>query len=93
MARYGGEEFAIVLPCTDEKGGAFVAEALRTKVEALRIPHANSPVRDIVTISSGVATNTPRPNTPYDQLILAADQALYRAKKEGRNRVKVSSSI
>lgn len=91
IARYGGEEFAIVLPDTDARGAAVLAESLRAGVEALGIEHAKSQVSQHVTISLGVATLIPAPGSSYDELISAADKALYRAKQEGRNRVWGSS--
>ena len=64
---------------------------MRERVESLGIIHDKSKIAKVVTISLGVATITPSQNSHYDALILAADQALYRAKEEGRNRVKVAS--
>jgi diguanylate cyclase (GGDEF)-like protein len=86
--RYGGEEFVVVLPQTDATGAANVAEKMRAQVEALRIPHASSQVSDRVTISIGVAAVVPPEKSEPAVLIAAADQALYRAKREGRNRVR-----
>lgn len=87
VARYGGEEFVIVLPGTGARGAEVVAEELRKGVWELAIPHAYSTISDRVTISLGVATLEPGAQgyRPED-LIKAADQALYRAKKEGRDR-------
>lgn len=87
-ARYGGEEFVVVLPKTDAAGAAIVAEKMRATVEALRIQHANSQVSNRVTISVGVAAMVPPEKSEPAVLIAAADQALYRAKREGRNRVR-----
>jgi diguanylate cyclase (GGDEF)-like protein len=87
-ARYGGEEFVVVLPQTDAAGAAIVAEKMRAKVEALRIPHASSQVSNRVTISIGVAAMVPPEKSEPAVLIAAADKALYRAKREGRNRVR-----
>ena len=89
VARYGGEEFAVVLPGTDEIGAKAVAEDICQAVRNRRLPHeGNAP--GIVTVSVGVATIIPvRGKTPQD-LIESADQALYRAKGRGRNRVVVS---
>lgn len=92
-ARYGGEEFAVVLAGTHPAGAAAVAEALRSRVEGLDIPHAGSPVSDRVTISLGVASMVPgRESSPAD-LISKADRALYEAKRGGRNRVQVTEGI
>jgi diguanylate cyclase (GGDEF)-like protein/PAS domain S-box-containing protein len=89
VARYGGEEFAVVLPGTDESGAKAVAEDICQAVRNRRLPHeGNAP--GIVTVSIGLATIVPqRGKTPQD-LIEMADQALYRAKGRGRNRVVVS---
>lgn len=87
VARYGGEEFAAILPDTEAGDAGLVAEALRTGVEALGITHSSSSISKVVTISLGVATLIPQRDSSPDQLIMAADQALYQAKRDGRNRV------
>lgn len=84
--RYGGEEFAVLLANTDLEGAARVAESMRTNVEELQIPHNHSSVSKYVTISLGVDTVFPHRGLEPAALISAADQALYRAKQEGRNR-------
>lgn len=93
VARYGGEEFVAVLPGTDAKGAAFIAERLRAAVEGLGIPHAASPVAPHVTVSLGVATLVPLRGSAPEALLAAADQALYQAKREGRNRVRSAWSL
>ena len=85
LARYGGEEFVVVLPGIPMQGGKKVAERIRTQIESLAIPHEDSPIANIVTVSIGVA-HTEQDFTISD-LIQAADSALYRAKTNGRNRV------
>jgi diguanylate cyclase (GGDEF)-like protein len=85
VARYGGEEFAVVLPGADTMEAAFVAEALRTGVEALDLRHEGSSTSDRVTISLGVASRVPSSDEAPQELLDAADQALYSAKRRGRN--------
>jgi diguanylate cyclase (GGDEF)-like protein len=87
LGRYGGEEFLSVLANTDAAGACIVAERLRTAVEALQIPHASSTCAQVVTISVGFATATPKPDATHDALVSAADDALLAAKAHGRNRV------
>jgi len=86
VARYGGEEFAIVLPNTTTIGASLVAEELRSLVHGLKITHAASAVSEYVTLSLGVASLYPEPDTPPAKLVAEADMALYQAKASGRNR-------
>jgi diguanylate cyclase (GGDEF)-like protein len=86
-ARYGGEEFAIVLPLAEAEAARVVGERVRHNVRALAIDYAESP-EGLVTVSVGVASARPDKRGPDPETILAsADQALYRAKREGRDRV------
>lgn len=86
VARYGGEEFAIVLSNTNSLGAKKIAEQIRQEIEALQIPHDCSTCSPYVTLSLGIATTIPTSNVSPEKLIRAADQALYEAKAEGRNR-------
>jgi diguanylate cyclase (GGDEF)-like protein len=86
-ARYGGEEFVLVIPDTPLAGALVVAESVRRALEALAIPHIASAAAPVVTISIGVASVVPSPDGSAAQIVSAADQALYRAKGAGRNRV------
>ena len=84
--RVGGEEFAVLLPETDEAGALAVAELIRSAVEALLAPHPLSPLGS-VSVSIGAVSLRPRRNQASEEMVAAADAALYRAKDEGRNRV------
>jgi diguanylate cyclase (GGDEF)-like protein len=85
-ARYGGEELAVVLPQTDAEGAALLAERMREAVEALQVLRVGGSESLRVTASFGVAS-VPDTAADRDSLIAAADAALYRAKRTGKNRV------
>lgn len=85
VARYGGEEFAVVLPGVDVRRAALYAERLRRRIWREAIPHVAPAGR--VTISAGVATVTPPMTATPEELLCAADEALYRAKCMGRNQI------
>ncbi|MGE8357070.1 MAG: diguanylate cyclase, partial [Microvirgula sp.] len=86
-ARFGGEEFALVLPATSPGGARLIAEKIRLDVERMAIPHCMSPTTGSLTLSIGVATLVPQRDQPVDLVVELGDQALYQAKREGRNRV------
>ena len=86
LARYGGEEFVILLPQVDETGAQTVAERILASVRTLAIPHRMSSAGDTVTVSLGIATLMPAKSSDPEALVRCADNALYRAKKDGRNR-------
>ena len=86
LARYGGEEFVILLPQVDVPGAQTVAQRILESVRALAIPHRMSSVSDAVTVSLGVATLMPDEGGSPEGLVRCADDALYQAKKNGRNR-------
>jgi len=86
VARYGGEEFAVVLPGAGLRGAVKMAEKMRLAVAGMKIEHSASPLGR-VTISLGLASRPRGVRGEPEQLIEAADKALYRAKAGGRNRV------
>ncbi len=88
-ARFGGEEMALILPHTGEQGTFILAERIRAKVEALTLEHEGKPVK--ITISGGLAT-FPTHGETAEELLEAADAALYRSKEEGRNRMTVAET-
>jgi diguanylate cyclase (GGDEF)-like protein len=86
-ARFGGEEFAVILPETSEDDAFKIAETILAELESLQIPHSGSGVAKHVTLSIGVATMIPNQPDSEDSLRIAADNALYQAKKMGRKQV------
>ena len=87
VARYGGEEFIVLLPDTDLEGAGTVAAGLQSAVAELGIVNQASPFDQQLTVSIGIAATVPLAQTPRGELIANADRALYRAKREGRNRI------
>ena len=86
LARYGGEEFVAVLPDTDESGVRQFAEKLRQAVQGMKKEHRGSPMKKVVTVSIGSATEIPKSGMVASDLVTRADRALYLAKEQGRNR-------
>lgn len=89
VTRYGGEEFAAILPDTGLEGALLVAEAMRSAVQALGLPHEGSAF-DVVTVSIGVASLSPQQAEGMPRLLGAADWALYEAKRHGRNGIQAA---
>ncbi|WP_071515592.1 EAL domain-containing protein [Geitlerinema sp. PCC 9228] len=87
VARYGGEEFAIILPHTDSAAAMRIAEEIRVRVRALDFSPSDNSVGRNLTLSLGVATMVPDALSSPENLVAKADQALYVAKSEGRDRV------
>ena len=91
FGRTGGEEFGLVLPGTDLAGARWLLETIRREVEAIAVPSdSGQPVR--VTVSAGVAMADQGAALAADRLYGRADQALYEAKRAGRNRVEAFGS-
>ncbi len=90
VARYGGEEFVIVLSDTSSENAGALAAKARKAVESMKIEHSDSLASRYVTVSLGVATMIPDQDLPPESLLEAADNALYVAKHDSRNCVKIS---
>jgi diguanylate cyclase (GGDEF)-like protein len=88
VGRYGGEEFLLILPGCDERNAVCHAERLRLVLSELHVPATRDEIR--VTASFGVAVAGPGAEADASGLIQAADSALYRAKRAGRNRVELA---
>lgn len=85
VARYGGEEFCVVLPNTDASGAIEVGECVRSAVEALRFTVNGESVP--ITVSAGLTVERPSDSVSSEHLVQLADDALYQAKRDGRNRL------
>ena len=90
LARYGGEEFVVVLPNTPHAGAEAMSERILQAVEQCCIQHAGSPY-GFVSVSVGCATGFATLESDPNELLKAADVALYRAKAAGRNRADVAT--
>jgi diguanylate cyclase (GGDEF)-like protein len=86
-ARLGGEEFGVLLPDTDAEGALAIAELIRSRVEALRLPAADGSGTTSATISIGLVSTVPQENESFRDFISKADENLYTAKNSGRNRI------
>ncbi len=89
VTRYGGEEFAVILPDTNRQGALVLSERIAGSVLELKLPHADSDISEWVTLSMGVASTADQVLDNGSQLVELADQAMYRAKKNGRNRCEI----
>jgi diguanylate cyclase (GGDEF)-like protein len=85
VSRYGGEEFAVILPHTDMAGVHKIATEIIQSIANLRIPHGGSAVSDVVTVSIGITSLIPNESGNPELIVRQADQALYMAKRQGRN--------
>jgi diguanylate cyclase (GGDEF)-like protein/PAS domain S-box-containing protein len=92
VARFGGEEFAVILPHTGSDGALKIARGICEAVRGRRLPHDCSPL-GIMTVSIGCATAVPSLGRHAVNLIELADEALYRAKRAGRNRICSSEAM
>ena len=90
LARYGGEEFVAILPETSTESAQIIADEMRISIENLKIKNEGSTAKHVVTVSIGVCSENAMLNRPAEEMLNAADAALYRAKEQGRNRVQVA---
>lgn len=86
IARYGGEEFTAILPQTDKNGGFIIAERTRKNIENANLTSEDIPDHYRIMVSIGIASS-PQDTINKEELIKFADQALYKAKHEGKNKV------
>jgi len=90
LTRLGGEEFGILMPNTDKSGAGHIAQQIHDKINTVQFPHPDSSVASYLTVSMGLETLRPSDDTiPMSDLFERADKALYQAKHEGRNRIKI----
>ena len=92
VARYGGEEFVLICPEIDEAGALVLAERLREMVQLAAFPFAEHQPLGFVSLSMGVAS-FPQDGKTHEDVLQAADEAVYQSKSQGRNRVTVASSL
>jgi diguanylate cyclase (GGDEF)-like protein len=87
VARIGGEEFACLLPNSDTQGALHIAQQIQTAINALQIPHENSAISQVLTLSIGLVGKRPTQVASKEALMDIADKNLYQAKKNGRNQI------
>jgi diguanylate cyclase (GGDEF)-like protein len=92
VARYGGEEFVAILPETELSCALEIAQIIRQQLQALKIEHSGSRISNYITISIGIVSQIPDRHTSLQDLVKAADVALYQAKQDGRDRIATTSS-
>ncbi|HZG37425.1 MAG TPA: diguanylate cyclase [Nodosilinea sp.] len=92
-SRYGGEEFALILPRTDLEGALHLLNRIRSTLQARAITHPQSSIGPYVSLSFGLASVVPDLQWQLEDLLRAADAALYQAKADGRDRIVVAPSL
>jgi len=89
IARYGGEEFIILLHGADHEAATQIALRIMERIRLLKLRHPDSDISPYVSISLGCATATTDALSGATELIKRADQALYRAKRAGRDQIRM----
>ncbi|BHH83170.1 diguanylate cyclase [Desulforhopalus sp. 52FAK] len=89
--RYGGEEFMVILPNTNTAGAIEVTEGIQKTISDIKIEHLQSEIADYLTLSFGVASVIPSEKSTPEELLSLADDALYAAKRQGRNQISIGS--
>jgi diguanylate cyclase (GGDEF) domain len=89
VARYGGEEFTMILPATNIPGAIEVAQNINKNIANLKIPHVMSKINAYVTVSIGIISMIPTNTFSYIDFVNKADMAMYKSKKNGRNRITI----
>lgn len=90
-ARYGGEEFSVILPHTESNEAIKLSNSFLENLKKIAIPHSSSSISEYVSISSGLVSVVPDEESDANLIIKAADNALYKAKGNGRNRIEVAA--
>lgn len=92
FGRFGGEEFMLVLPETDADAASKIAERCRQHIFKLQLPHQQSKISNVLTISLGVNTLKPKQTDKLEAFINSVDKLLYQAKTQGRNQIRAATN-
>lgn len=93
IARYGGEEFCIIMPDTNSDGAIKLAEKIHSGIRDLKIPNPGSKISKFLSVCIGVASVVPTSDDSCMDLIYTSDKALYKAKNDGRNIIRIAESL
>ena len=93
LARYGGEEFVVLMTGADADAALLMAQQLRERISEMKRPHVPSAQHTLVTVSIGIATQSADATGGISDLIARADDAMYHAKRAGRDRIEISAVV